>query len=676
MRRALLAVLVVLATPASAQAAFGDVVKATSGLAAYWPLDDSTAPMAAAAGGFALRSVTTGFTLGSPAGIDAGGTSLSLTGATFTNPSGSSSAALNFAGDRTVEAWVAPTAFDGDRSVVSRGNSTGYHLLLSSGRPAFRVNGTTVRAASSLAAGRWYHVAGTLSGTTLTLYVNGAQVATATMPAATSTSSSTFYVGRPSNSTSTSARYRGGLDELALYGRALTTAEVAAHFVAGVDPGAWSTTLTARPAAVSDTPDGTVAFTSTKGGVTFTCALDDATTPAPCAGTFAYDLLRDGDHTLTINATDRWGITQTTSVAWRVALAANELAAPVTTFASAPPALTNATSASFSFSGSKTLLTFACRLDGGAWAACPGTAAYHQLKEGAHVLEVRATDRWGVVEAAPVSFRWTIDTTAPQSFVLLAKARAGDAGSAVLGSEAGATFECRSAQGGWAACPASFALPSLPEPGQLHVRAVDPAGNADPSPAIVVVEPAPANASIVFSGAGASFDVGGEADIAALRCSLDGAAPVACPWPLVFTALGYGDHTLTVTDPNLPGVVFPTLAWTNPLPAPQIVGSQFPAVLQLGSRRKQATLATSRLPRILFQSNSAGAAKVQLRRGTKPMRGWKAPVVQGSNLVRLPRAAWRRLRPGRYRLVVVVTNAAGASKPLTLRFDAVRTTRR
>jgi hypothetical protein len=44
--------------------------------------------------------------------------------------------------------------------------------------------------------------------------------------------------------------------------------------------------------------------------------------------------------------------------------------------------------------------------------------------------------------------------------------------------------------------------------------------------------------------------------------------------------------------------------------------------------------------------------------------------------VRLPRAVWRRLRPGRYRLVVVVTNAAGASSPLTLRFDAVRTTRR
>lgn len=101
-------------------------------------------------------------------------------------------------------------------------------------------------------------------------------------------------------------------------------------------------------------------------------------------------------------------------------------------------------------------------------------------------------------------------------------------------------------------------------------------------------------------------------------------------------------------------VVFPTIVWSNPLPAPQIVGSQFPALLQLDTRR----------------------ARGVLHRGTRIVRRWNAPVVQGSNLVRLPRAAWRRLRPGRYGLEVVVTNAAGGSAPLRLRFDAVRSTRR
>jgi hypothetical protein len=131
-----------------------------------------------------------------------------------------------------------------------------------------------------------------------------------------------------------------------------------------------------------------------------------------------------------------------------------------------------------------------------------------------------------------------------------------------------------------------------------------------------------------------------------------------------------------VVDPALSGVVFPTIAWTNPLPVPRVVGSQFPALLHLGSRRGQARLATARLPRLLFQGNAAGRARVTLRRGDRTVSRWSVRVVQGSNLVALPRSAWRRLRPGRYRLEVVVRNASGSSSPLTLRFDAVRTTRR
>ena len=65
-------------------------------------------------------------------------------------------------------------------------------------------------------------------------------------------------------------------------------------------------------------------------------------------------------------------------------------------------------------------------------------------------------------------------------------------------------------------------------------------------------------------------------------------------------------------------------------------------------------------------------AAVALVRGTHTVRHWRARVVRGSNLVVLPKAAWRRLRPGRYRLVVVVRNASGRSTPLQLRFDALR----
>lgn len=188
----------------------------------------------------------------------------------------------------------------------------------------------------------------------------------------------------------------------------------------------------------------------------------------------------------------------------------------------------------------------------------------------------------------------------------------------------------------------------------------------------MTIDPPVRNAPITFSGATARFVVGGNRSAKGLLCSLDGAAAAECPWPLVFEDLPYNSHRLTVTDPNLPGVVLPTIAWANRLPKPRIVGSQFPAVLQPGSRRRQASLAVARLPRMLFQSNAAGTAKVTLRRGRRSVAKWRARVVQGSNLVRLPKAAGRKLRPGRYTLVVVVRNAAGASAPFTLRFDALR----
>jgi hypothetical protein len=121
--------------------------------------------------------------------------------------------------------------------------------------------------------------------------------------------------------------------------------------------------------------------------------------------------------------------------------------------------------------------------------------------------------------------------------------------------------------------------------------------------------------------------------------------------------------------------VFPTITWTSPLPVPLLAGSQFPALLSLGSRGAQARIAKARLPRLLFQSNAAGRAAVRLLRAGKRVASWTAPVIQGSNLVTLPRAAWLRLRPGRYTLELAATNATGTSRPLRLRFDAARVLR-
>ncbi|MFL5845711.1 MAG: LamG domain-containing protein [Solirubrobacteraceae bacterium] len=667
------AVLVALAVPASASALgdYGATVRATPGLAAYWPLDEAASAntVTDVTGGLSAP-LTAGFALGLPPGIDAGGTSLSLTGtstASFGN-------VANFAADRTIEAWVAPRTTSGDRYIVSKGTtSAGYHLYMAGGGlPSFQVNGTRVTGPALRAVG-WHHVVATLSTRAMALYVDGARVATGTLPNVPATSTQALYLGRLSRSSSGS--WQGGLDEVALYSRALDAGEVAAHFAAGADTSAPATIFLTTPPAVSDQPAGTVTFAGSKGGVTFACALDDGVA-APCNGSYAYDLLRDGPHTLSVTGTDRWGTSATSAYSWQVALPANETAAPVSSFLTTPPALANSRTARFTFTASKAQVAFSCRVDGGAWVVCPVGASYTSLGEGRHTFEVRGTDRWGVVETVPRAFTWTIDLTAPMSYVLAKRATPSDPGTVALGSEPGATFECRRAQTAWLPCPATFAMPVLTASEQLFVRAVDRAGNADASPAEVVLDPAVAGGPVTFAGANAGFAVGGDLRIATLLCSLDGAAAAACPARFEFADLGYGPHTLTISDPALVGIQMPAVAWVDPLPRPRIVGSQFPALLQLGSRKRQAGLATARLPRLLFQSNSAGGAVVTLQRGGKTVRRWTAPVVQGSNLVRLPRAAWKQLRPGRYGLRVVVTNASGPSAPLTLRFDALRSARR
>ena len=74
--------------------------------------------------------------------------------------------------------------------------------------------------------------------------------------------------------------------------------------------------------------------------------------------------------------------------------------APDTTIDSNPPSHANSTTASFSFSASETS-TYACSLDGAAYAACTSPKSYASLTEASHTFSVRATDLAGNTDASP-----------------------------------------------------------------------------------------------------------------------------------------------------------------------------------------------------------------------------------------------------------------------------------
>lgn len=83
---------------------------------------------------------------------------------------------------------------------------------------------------------------------------------------------------------------------------------------------------------------------------------------------------------------------------------------PETTIDSGPSGTTTSTSAQLAFSANEPA-TFACRLDGAAFAACTSPKSYTGLAIGSHTFDVRATDTAGNVDATPASRTWTIAAT-------------------------------------------------------------------------------------------------------------------------------------------------------------------------------------------------------------------------------------------------------------------------
>jgi LruC domain-containing protein len=218
--------------PAAAQSVCAAPV---SGLVALWSAEGSGAEH------FGRFPATPGGTLGYTAG--ATGQAFNIAGAGYL-------AVVDNAELRparlTVSAWVRATSFTGSwDSVVSKGASGGdpamgccgdsYWLGTYAGRPrlhmAFAGGDRALTGPSVLSLNTWHHLAATFDGATVRLFVDGAEVAAlaSTLPIAYDSGNVPLVIGDDINSGSLSnIRWRGAVDEVALYDRALSAAELAA----------------------------------------------------------------------------------------------------------------------------------------------------------------------------------------------------------------------------------------------------------------------------------------------------------------------------------------------------------------------------------------------------------------------------------------------------------------
>jgi hypothetical protein len=135
----------------------------------------------------------------------------------------------------SLEAWIEPTALPRrGRVAVIAGKRGSYLLELSGSRLELAVwlgrRVLRLRApATAIEAGRAAHVVGTYDGSAMRLFVNGARVAAARRTGTVAVDDRPFWIGAAGGSRA----FKGAIDEVAVYPRALAGARIASHYRAG-----------------------------------------------------------------------------------------------------------------------------------------------------------------------------------------------------------------------------------------------------------------------------------------------------------------------------------------------------------------------------------------------------------------------------------------------------------
>jgi len=257
------------------------------------------------------------------------------------------------------------------------------------------------------------------------------------------------------------------------------------------------TTLTSSPSPLSNNSSASFAFTANNPNATFVCSIDGAAATS-CTSPATYLGLADGAHTFEVIASVG-GVAELTppSYSWTI-----DTIAPVTVLLTHPNALTNVNTATFTFTTNpvESPVSFSCRLDTNAATLCTSPYTTGTLADGSHTFTVAATDEAGNTDHNPPNYTWTVDTTPPDTQLIITPAPLSyfnDAQFVVASTDSSGTFLCGLDTTTLSACPV---LNSGVHLGQAYIytdqytgvadgshtfyaAAVDLAGNIDPTPA-------------------------------------------------------------------------------------------------------------------------------------------------------------------------------------------------
>ena len=209
-----------------------------AGLVGAWGFDEASGPSAADASGRGNAGTIAGATR-TASGRFGGALTFDGVNDLVTVPD---AASLDLTTGMTLEAWVNPTALGTawrTAMLKERGSGLAYALYAHDGAGhnagyAFTGAERGVASPAALPLNAWTHVATTYDGTTLRQYVGGVQVASTAVSGALTVSTGALRFG---GNNVWGEWFAGRLDELRVYNRALTAAEVAADVTRPVGPG-------------------------------------------------------------------------------------------------------------------------------------------------------------------------------------------------------------------------------------------------------------------------------------------------------------------------------------------------------------------------------------------------------------------------------------------------------
>ena len=151
------------------------------------------------------------------------------------------SASLNVTSAMTLEAWIFPTASQGGWRTIMQRQADAYFLNASNSSGPLRpsgggtigsgldyVSGTTANPVNA-----WTHVALTYDGAMLRLYVNGVQAASEAKTGSIQTTTNPLWIG---GNTPYGEYFQGVIDEIRIYNRALSAAEIQADMTTPIVP--------------------------------------------------------------------------------------------------------------------------------------------------------------------------------------------------------------------------------------------------------------------------------------------------------------------------------------------------------------------------------------------------------------------------------------------------------